>query len=256
MKTAFDDPAPEPEGLPAWTARGFAVAEARTWIDAGFVLAAAERWRERGVYRPGPARLWRTAGLTPHTVGPALRAGMEPGEVVRWHELGYDHTEAAERHLAGERPRPRRLFARLFRRHRDRDLDLDDAQAETMTALLRAGIQPADARAYLDAGWRGPEAVPWARAGVNATQAVLYRALGFTPKEAAAWSAEAGKDAEELLRTWWDAGVPRQDVAAWVVAGFSPEEAASAVAAGRTVEQAAALRSPGGRAPGQGGPGS
>lgn len=249
MRTAFDTPEPEPEDLYAWTARGFAVAEARRWINAGFVLDAAERWRERGVYRPGPARTWRAAGLTPYTVGPALRAGMEPGDAVRWHELGYDRAEAAERHLAGERPHPRRLFARLFRRQRDRDLDLDDAQAETMTALLRAGVPSASARAYLDAGWRGPEPLPWARAGVNATQAVLYRALGFTPKEAAR-SAEAGRDAEELLRTWWDTGVPRQDVAAWVIAGFSPEEAAGAVAAGSTVEQAAPPRSLGDRAPG------
>ncbi|GAA1088427.1 hypothetical protein NE857_20950 [Nocardiopsis exhalans] len=247
MNVAFDDPAPEPEDLHAWTARGFAVAEARRWIDAGFVLDAAERWRERGVYRPEPAQAWRAAGLTPYTVGPALRAGMEPGEAVRWHELGYDRAEAAERHLAGERPHPRRLFARLFRRHRDRDLDLDDAQAETMTALLRAGVPPARARAYLDAGWRGLEALPWARTGVNATQAVLYRALGLAPEEAAR-SAKAGRDAEKLLRTWWDAGVPRQDVAAWLTAGFSPQEAASAVAADGTVEEAAP-RAPGGREP-------
>lgn len=249
MSVTFDDHAPEPEGLHAWTARGFAVAEALRWIDAGFVLDSAERWRERGVYRPDPARTWRAAGLTPYTVGPALRAGMNPGEAVRWHELGYTRTEAAERHLAGERPHPKRVFARLFRRHRDRDLDLVDAQAETMCALLRAGIRPAVARAYLDADWRGRQPVPWARAGVNAAQAVLYRSLGFTPKEAAR-SVEAGQDPEELLRAWWDAGVPRPDVAAWVVAGFSPQEAARAVAAGSTVEQAAVLRAPGGREPG------
>ncbi len=248
MKTAFDDPEPGPEDLHAWTARGFTVAEARRWIDAGFVPDTAERWRERGVYRPGPARTWRAAGLTPYTVGPALRSGMDPGEAVRWHELGYSREEAAERHLAGERPYPRTVFARLLRRHRDRGPDLDDAEAETMNALLRAGVRPAAARAYLDAGWRGRAPVPWARAGVNATGAVLYRSLGFTPKEAAR-SSEAGQDAEELLRAWWDAGVPRTGVAAWVIAGFSPEEAANAVAAGGTVEQAAPPRIPGDRDP-------
>ncbi|GAB3691098.1 hypothetical protein [Nocardiopsis oceani] len=248
MSVAFDDHAPEPEDLHAWTARGFTVAEARRWINAGFVLDAAERWRERGVYRPDPARTWRAAGLTPYTVGPALQAGMTPDEAVRWHELGYARAEAAERHLAGERPHPKRLFARLFRRGRDRDLDLDDDQAETMYALLRAGVRPALARTYLDAGWRGHEPVTWARAGVNATQAVLYRSLGFTPKEASRL-AETGRDAEELLRTWWDAGVPRSDVAAWAVAGFTSDEAARALEDGHGVEQASVLRALGGREP-------
>lgn len=229
MNVAFDDHDPH-ENPGSWTGLGFTVGEARRWIDTGFDPRSALRWREHGVYRPDRALAWRTAGLTPRTVDLPLRAGMTPEEAVRWRELGYDRADAAERHLSGERPRPRRALSRLLSRPHDRDLELDDEQAETMHALLAAGVTPARARAYLDAGWRGARAVPWARAGVEATQAVLYRCLGLFPEEAARL-AEAGTDAEQLLCAWWDAGIPRAEAASWLIARTSPEDAARAEAA-------------------------
>ncbi|MEU1900382.1 hypothetical protein ABZ512_18555 [Nocardiopsis dassonvillei] len=250
MNVAFDDHEPGPEDLHLWTARGFTVADARRWIDAGFVLDAAERWRGSGVYRPGPALEWRAAGMTPYTVRPMLRAGMTPGDAVRWHELGYSPAEAAERHLAGERPRPRRLLRALLPVRRAPGLDLSEEQAQTLDALLSAGVPAATARAYLDTGWDGADAVPWARAGVDPAQARVYRAIGFSPREGAALAGD-GRDALALMCTWWDAGVPREEVAAWTMAGFDSAEAARARASGAGPEGARVLRALGGRSPAQ-----
>ncbi|MFD3687935.1 hypothetical protein ACFWTE_24325 [Nocardiopsis sp. NPDC058631] len=245
MTTALDNHEPDPEDLHQWTARGFPVADALRWIDAGFRLEAAERWRGSGVYRPGPAKEWRAAGLTPYTVQNALRAGMTPGDAVRWRELGRGPADAADRHLAGERPRPRRLLG-FLRPCRGRGglrsgegLGLDDGEAETLNALLSAGLPASCARAYLDAGWVGAEGVPWARAGVNAAQARVYLALGFSPSEGAVL-ASGGHDALALMGEWWGAGVPREEVAAWVAAGYGADEAARARASGTGPEQAQA----------------
>lgn len=247
MSIAYDDPDPQPEDLHEWTVRGFSVAEARRWIDDGFLLSSAERWRTSGVYTPGDAFAWRTAGLTPYTVQPLLRAGMTPRDAVRWHELGYTHTEAAERHLAGERPRPRSWWRALLGRRSHGSSTLTDEQSAAMRGLLRAGVPAAVGRAYLDAGWRDPaDAVPWAKTRIDPAQAAVFRAIGFTPAEAADL-AEAGHDVLDLMQHWWDAGIPRTEVPAWVAAGFAPDDARRARDNGTTVEQAAVLRALGGQ---------
>ena len=58
--------------------------------------------------------------------------------------------------------------------------------------------------------------------------------------------AAGGADAFDVLRRWWDAGVPRDEVASWLVAGFAPDEALRARADGATAERAAVLRALGG----------
>lgn len=247
MTIAHDEPEPRPENLHWWTARGFTVAEARRWISAGLLLDAATRWRDRGVYRPDDAVAWRAAGLSPYTVQPLLRAGMAPRDAVRWHELGYDHAEAAERHLAGERPRPRSRWRALLGRRRRAGDALADEQSAAMRDLLHAGVPAAVVRAYLDTGWHDATvALPWARTGLDPVQAAGYRAIGLTPVEGAAVAA-AGHDAIRIVQTWWDAGVPRTEVPAWLVAGFEPDEARRARDQGTTAEQAVVLRALGGR---------
>src|SRR5690606_3914220 len=118
---------PEPEGLYEWTARGFTVGEARRWIGWGCQVAEAERWRDGGVAAPDDALAWGTAGRAPCTGGSRLRAGMTPGGAVRGHGLGQAPAEAAERHLAGERPGPRRLRD-LFRSRSRRASVLGDEE--------------------------------------------------------------------------------------------------------------------------------
>lgn len=96
------------EPLAMWTAKGFPARRARRWIACGVGLVEAERWLGSGVYQAEEAMAWRTARITPYTVGPAVRAGLSPARAVRWHEFGYSLTEAIERHLAGEQPSLRR----------------------------------------------------------------------------------------------------------------------------------------------------
>lgn len=244
MTIASDD-GPEPEDLHVWTARGFTVADARRWIDNGFLLGSAERWRNSGVYTPGDACAWRTAGLTPYTVQPLLRAGMTPRDAVQWHELGYTHADAAERHLAGERPRPRSWWRSLLRRRVHQPSTLSAEQSTAMRALLHADVPAATARAYLDAGWQD-DALPWARTSLDPAQAAAFRNIGFTATEAADL-AETGHDAFDLTQRWWDAGIPRTEVPAWAMAGFSPEDARHARDTGTTADQAAVLRALGGQ---------
>lgn len=203
MTVAFDD---EPEQPHVWTDRGFTAPDARRWIKAGFTLEDAVRWREAGVYRPGPAQAWRTAGVTPRTLRPLLRAGMTPRDAVRWHEFGYPRAEAVERHLAGE-------------------------QTASMDALPSTGVPAATARAYLDAGWREGEAEPWAHSGVDPAQAKAYRAMGFSAREGSTLARD-GREALDLMCRWWDAGVPRGEVATWTRAGLDPAAAVRARAEG------------------------
>lgn len=246
MTIAQDDRDPQPEDLHEWTARGFTVADARHWIDNGFLLNDAERWRSSGVYTPGDAFTWRAARLSPYTVQPLLRAGMTPRDAMQWHELGYTHADAAERHLAGERPHPRNWWRALLHRRVRQPTALSTEQSASMRALLHSGIPTATARAYLDAGWQGQHAIPWARTNLNPAQAAAYRSIGFTATEAATLAA-AGHDAFDLIQRWWDAGIPRTEVPAWAVAGFTLDDARHARDSGATGEQAAVLRALGGQ---------
>ena len=246
MTVVHDEPDPGPEPLHEWTAAGFDVGRARRWIGAGFPLDAALRWRAGGVHAPADASAWRAAGVSPHAVLPMLRAGMTPRDAVQWHELGYSHAEAADRHLAGERPRPRRWWRTLLRRRARRPDALADDEADAMRELLASGVGAATARAYLDAGWRcGEDAASWAATGIDPAGAAAWRAIGLRPAEAAALAA-GGADAFDVLRRWWDAGVPREEAASWLVAGFTPDEALRARADGATAERAAVLRALGG----------
>ncbi|MGW6502598.1 hypothetical protein [Nonomuraea angiospora] len=234
MIVAFpDDAEPRPEPLHTWQEHGFTVAEARGWIKEGFRLPQARRWRESGVYAADQARQWRTAGATPYTVDVCLRAGMTPRDAVRWRELGHSLEEAADRHLAGESPRPRRWLHRLFGGDRSRA-----AEPGAMRELLRAGVAASTARGFADAGWAGRDAVEWARRGVAPTDARIFRALGFSAAEAE----KLDEDAISVMVGWWRAGVPFDEVAAWRGAGFQPGEAMVLRADGTGVEQAKILR--------------
>ncbi|GGX04906.1 hypothetical protein GCM10010297_28050 [Streptomyces malachitofuscus] len=238
-----DQGAPAPEPLHAWRERGYAVGEARRWIAEGFALDDADRWRTSGVYKPDEAREWRTAGATPYTVDRMLRAGMTPRDAVRWREFGVPAAEAAERHLAGEDPRPQRWTERLRpgRSRRGVGRTLDEQEAATMRAMLRAGIPAEKARPYIDLGWHGTEAVAWAERSLDAGEAKLFHALGFSPAEAQRVAAQ-GADAISVMTDWWRAGVPIDEVSAWCGAGFTAEETADLRRQGVDVEQARVMR--------------
>jgi len=48
--------------------------------------------------------------------------------------------------------------------------------------------------------------------------------------------------ASEVVREWWGAGIPLDQVAAWLGAGMTAAEAAKQIAEGVTPEQAAVMR--------------
>ncbi|MEO3798261.1 hypothetical protein ABGB14_49390 [Nonomuraea sp. B10E15] len=241
MTTSYaEEPSPEP--LHEWRERGFTIADARQWIEDGFSINDAERWRKAGVYTAADARPWRTAGATPYTVDLWLRAGMTPRDAVRWRELGYPPEEAADRHLAGELPHPRgRLWRLLHRREKPGDAFADEERSGSMRELLRAGVPAGQARAYVEAGWTGADAVEWAKHGIEAGQARVFGALGLSAREAERVLA-SGQDATSLMTEFWRAGVPIEEVAAWRAAGFTAGEAARMRAEGTDVEQAKVLQ--------------
>jgi hypothetical protein len=237
-----DEVPDHPEPLALWRERGYTVAEARRWISANFTMDAADKWRRAGVYVPKSAHEWRTAGATPLSVDRWIRAGMTPRDAVRWREFGVSPDEAADRHLAGERPGFRRRWWR--RRYRPMTTDRDTVPGEDALAslrlLLREGISPSVARVFVDVGWRGADAVGWAQRSIDPVDAKICRALGFTPDEAKRLLAST--DAISLLTAWWTAGVPIGEVAAWCAAGFTAEEAQAFRLDSQSLEQAQILR--------------
>jgi hypothetical protein len=233
---------PRPEALHEWQRQGFTVAEARQWIEYGFTVTTAQRWRKSGVYTAADARPWRTVGATPYTVDLWLRAGMTPRDAVQWRELGYSPEEAADRHLAGERPHPRGLLWRLRHCREKAGAALaDEERSASMRDLLHAGIPAERARGYVEAGWIGTDALDWAKHEVEPGQARVFQALGLSAREASRILAE-GDDGIALMTDFWGAGIPLDEVAAWRGAGFTAAEAARMRAEGTNVEQAQVLR--------------
>jgi hypothetical protein len=253
---AFEDDEPEPERRPgngsdptgdnplrAWLDLGFTLAEARRWREDGFEADEAERWRAGGVYRPKQAAEWRTAGATPAVVDRWVRVGMTPRDAVRWREFGVSPDDAVQRHLAGEEPGLRGLFTRFAHRRSPRAAGrtLDPKKSEGIRSLLKAGISAETARGFVEGGWDGEEALPWARHGITPADALILHALGFTAQEAQRVTGD-GTPAVDLMTRWWRAAVPIDDVAAWCGAGFTADEAAEQIKQGADVERAKVLR--------------
>ena len=83
--------------------------------------------------------------------------------------------------------------------------------------------------------------IAWAKQGITAADAHLWQELGLTAPEAGELR-KADQSPAAVIRDWWRAGIPFDEVADWIGAGLSAEEAVAQRAAGVTVEQAAALR--------------
>lgn len=95
-----------------WTRQAWSMSEAVAWLNAGFNLTAAAQWRRRGFTTPDQAAPWRQQGFDAEPAG-------------EWREGGVDHPKTA-RHLI---------------RHR--------VQGGDLAALVRRGMAPHDARAWL-----------------------------------------------------------------------------------------------------------
>ena len=238
-RTAIDDPWREgddgPEPLEAWLAEGFERAEAESWRGWRFGLSAAHAWRRAGVTEALDAARWATARATPDTVGVWQAAGMDATEAVQWHEFGIEIDAAKRLKALGHGPNDvfaaggplsARGVARAPRR---------------VAGFSMPGVPGPVMHSYAARQWFDDEARAWAREHVDAGDAQLWKQLGIRPHEAGR-AIRRGLTVLAVVRDWWRAGIPFDEVADWLGAGLSADEAAAQRAKGITAEQAAALR--------------
>jgi hypothetical protein len=250
-RTGIDNPwrdegEPEPDPLDEWLAEGFERADAEVWRSWRFTRAQAKAWRAAGVEDGLRAAQWATARATPRSVGEWQAASIDANEAVQWHEFGFD-VSAAKRHKAqGRRP------ADAYQQGQHGALLSFVASAPgtavppahlggTVQRLVGMGVPMSVLQSYAARQWYDDEAVAWAEQHIEAADAQLWKALGLRPREAGR-IARRGVDALSVVRDWWKAGIPFEEVAEWLGAALSAEEAAAQRARGITVEQAAALR--------------
>jgi hypothetical protein len=219
-----------------WLDVGFTIDEARIWHRWRIDPRTAVAWRAAGVPDGLQAAQWTVAGVRPETVRQWRAAGIEPHEAVHWHEIGVDLAAAAEHKRHGRSPHDALKQSRLHS-----GASRPDPIAEAFQRFHEAGVRPELAHGYAMAGWVDKEALDWARQGLGVADARLWKLLGVTPAEANRLE-QQGQAPDRLLRDWWRAGIPYDEVGVWLGAGLTAEEAAAQRAQGITAEQAAALR--------------
>lgn len=242
-RTGVDNPWREPddgpEPLAAWLAAGFDRAEAETWRRWRFTLSEAHAWQRAGIAEALHAAQWSTARATPDTVGDWQAAGIDAVEAVRWHEFGFDLATAKREKAQGRGPTD------AFQHGRPSLMasgpHLGAGPAGPFGKLLAVGIPGRVLHSYAFRQWLDDDAMAWASEHVEAGDALVWKELGVRPQEAGR-ATRRGLTAIGVMRDWWRAGIPLDEVADWLGAGLTAGEAAAQRAKGITAEQAAALR--------------
>lgn len=246
-RTGVDNPwrdEEEPEPLPVWLDAGIPTDEAERWRTWRFRLSQAQAWRAAGVDDAVRAAQWSTAGATPASVGQWRAAHIEATEAVQWHEFGFSLADASRHKAAGLGPCD--AFARNIPTPR-----VIHAGTATATGYFThqhqirrfadAGVPANVLQGYVTRQWFDDEALAWASQRIDAAEAPLWRELGLNPAEAGQL-VRRGHTVASLVKQWWSAGIPFDEVADWIGAGLGPDEAGQQRARGITAEQAAALR--------------
>jgi hypothetical protein len=250
MQTGIDVAEPddrEPEELARWVAAGFTAGAAEVWRRWRFTIARAQAWVGAGVDEGLHAAQWSTAGVTPDTVAEWRKVGIGPAEAVRWHEFGFG-LEAA-RAEKGRGHGPDEAFARTHQQQHTTGpmarvinrAAMSRGLASPLRGLHEAGVDPRLIRAYMQHQWMDESAVAWATQGIDAGDAYMWHELGLTPAEAGRLELQ-GRTVGDVVREWWSAGIPFEEVADWIGAGLSAAEAVEQRARGITAEHAASLR--------------
>jgi hypothetical protein len=236
-----DDDDRPPEDLTGWLAAGLRRVEALAWRRWNFTLDEATAWRREGVTEALLAAQWQAAAVRPDTVRSWLDAKIGPGEAIRWHEFGYDLEAAKEHAKRGESPdqvyQQRHVSQGMSAMVRASALPMH----EGIQRFMRSGASHELMRGYLEAQWFDDEAIAWAKEGIQAYDARLWQEIGLVAVEAGELR-KADQTPASVIRDWWRAGIPFDEVAEWIGAGLTVEEAVAQRASGVTVEQAAALR--------------
>lgn len=242
-RTGVDNPWREPddgpEPLAAWLAEGFDRDEAETWRRWRFTLSEAHAWQRAGITEALHAAQWSTARARPDTVGDWQAAGIDAVEAVQWHEFGFDLATAKREKAHGRGPTD--TFQAGMHSSMGSTVQLRAGPHGPIGKFLTAGIPGQVAHSYMARQWFDDEAVAWASEHVDAGDAQVWKALGVRPQEAGR-ATRRGLTAIGVMRDWWKAGIPLDEVADWLGAGLTADEAAAQRAKGITAEQAAALR--------------
>jgi hypothetical protein len=244
----------EPEEMAAWLAAGFDPEAAEGWRRWRFTIARAHAWIEQGVEEGLSAAQWQTAGATPETVADWQEADIDASEAVHWHELGFSLAEARVNKRHGHSP------VDAFQATSQRPITVrhpgsswfavGSVQGATGFAgvpggpihfFRQSGVDPRVMQTYLQRGWTDDEAVEWARHGVEAQDAYTWFDLGLHAVEAGRFVQE-GRTPGDVVREWWDTGIPFEELADFIGAGLNAAEAVAQRAAGITAEHAASLR--------------
>lgn len=241
-KTGFDDPGegarPEPEPISEWIAAGFAEGAAKVWRAWRTPIATARLWVDAGVSNGLTAFQWSAAGVTPTTVVSWRAIGIEAPEALRWHQFGADLEVARRERQQGHSPE--QFLTRFPPQGPAMQMRMAGGGRWFM-AHWRDSVNPQVMATYMQHGWIDDHALEWARRGIPASAAYLWHDLGVRPEEAERIVAR-GLSVEQVIRAWWQAGIPIDEVADWLAAGFSPAEALEQRGRGVTSDEAAALR--------------
>ena len=248
----------EPEELVLWLSAGFDRDEAANWRRWRFTIARAQDWKAHGIEEGLEAAQWQTAGATPATVANWQAAGIDASEAVRWHEMGFSLEQARAHKRQGRGPvdafQSTATTQNVVRPGRGAWFSAAPSAALSGVAVRpggtpggafqnfrQAGVDPRTMHGYLQRGWVDDEAVEWARHGIEAQDAYTWFDLGLKATEAGPLVLE-GRTPGDVVREWWDAGIPFEEAAEWIGAGLSAAEAVDQRARGITVEHAASLR--------------
>lgn len=241
-RTGVDNPwrdeSNDPEPIEVWLGAGFGREEAESWRGWRFTLSEAHAWRRAGVVEALHAAQWSTARATPDNVSEWQAADIDATEAVRWHEFGFDVATAKREKARGHGPTD------AFQRDVQSSFSVAGFAGRGSGPIRRfmaAGIPGPILQSYMARQWFDDEAFDWAHEHVDASDAQLWKELGVRPQEAGRAN-RRGLTAIGVVREWWKAGIPLDEVADWLGAGLTADEAALQRSKGITAEQAAALR--------------
>ncbi|MFD9721694.1 hypothetical protein [Streptomyces sp. NPDC059076] len=218
-----------------WQEAGFTEEQVASWARWDTPVERALAWRAVGVEYGSRAAQWTIAGVGPDGVAAWQALGIDSSEAVTWHEMGFGWEEVRDckrRGLGPAQAMEERNRAQERKKSRERPVA---GQEEVSVPLTEDDAMVFAVRLVSDAP---PE---WAEHGISAVDAKLWGLLGLSPDEAIRLVRQ-GREAEQVVRDWWRAGIPYDEVAHWLAAGMSCQEAAAERARGVTADQAAVLR--------------